>query len=281
MGKAYTNDIRDAEVSIAIEQLLVAEFPTAWTPARIDVAAPPSGFVHLGAVVEDTPSVSVEKNLFQLETGVPMITQYQAVIGLSGTLEATLHSYSWRKVQYALGNYATVVNSYTCITSIDSVISNAILVVSDVESLAAGSLLVTASTTPGLNDADALESKISSLGDVVSINSLTVYLETELPSTPTAGDWVGCYDFVMQYIGTSKLRNMVILGVADFIDGAQVVHHILKAQAGGTWAEEIRPDANARTPLEFTMFGQSVTTSPVYGGSDELIVAQRYFFPPA
>ena len=47
---SYVNQITPQEVTLALEQFLIAPSGTSWTPARIDTAAPPASWIHLGAV---------------------------------------------------------------------------------------------------------------------------------------------------------------------------------------------------------------------------------------
>lgn len=110
MSKTFINSIDVTEVSLGLEHLLLAAHGTSWTPGRISIATPPTGFYHLGAVVEDSPTFTYSREYFELEVGVPKVAQYRAVVGVTGTFECALHSKSWRKFQYALAN-ATIVNT--------------------------------------------------------------------------------------------------------------------------------------------------------------------------
>ena len=271
--KAFANPISEAEVSIAIERLLIANYPTAWTPGRIsDLASPPSGFYDLGAVVEDTPSLKVTKDIFQLKTGIPAVVQYQAVTGLDAEFSVSLHSNSWRKAQVALGNYSYA-SSYTVVTSIASIVSQFSYTVAGstfTESLVVGRQVVIASGT-NHDNIDAMETRISCLSTVTQ----NIQVSPVPPSTPALGMSIAYYNNVRQYYGTSLLRNYVLLGVADFIDGVQVVHHIPKVQSAGETTEEIRPGQNQRIPLKFNAFGVVTAISSV----DQLVVAERHYFP--
>jgi len=135
MGKTYANKISEVEVSLAIEQFLIADHTQAWAPARIDVDSPPAGFHSLGAVVEDSPKMVYKREKFSLETGIPMVTQFQTTMKMEGSLEATLHSNSWRKIQYALGNYSAI-SSATVVSTVTSIIAANAYRVTEAESLA-------------------------------------------------------------------------------------------------------------------------------------------------
>lgn len=193
MAKSYNNTISSSEVSIAIQRILIADYPKAWTPARVDIGTPPAGWIDLGAVVEDTPSFKCTRTKFQLKTGIPQVIQYEAIMELTGVMAFSLHSNSWHKLQFALGNLTTI-------------------------------------------------------------------------TTMTAA---GSVPF-----GTSTIKNYALLGVADFIDGTQVIHYMPKASPADEITEEIRPGQNQRIPLSFNLLG---VVSTVWGGS-ELIIAERHQF---
>ncbi len=277
MGRrAYANIVNPVEVSIGIQRLLIAEYPQTWTPARIDLDAPPTGFYDLGAVVEDTPSMKVTREKYQLETGVPMVLQFEATQKVGGTFECQLHSNSWRKLQFGLGNY-TAASSYTELGSITSVTgANAYTMAGTtvVQSVAVGQTLVFASASNKLDNPDAFESRVTSI--VLGTNA-TVYLDPPPTSATSIGTgWkVAYYDYVKQVYGSSRIKYYSLLGVGDFIDGTQVVHYIKKASPAGEMTEEIRPGQNQRIPLSFNFLGQETTINSII----ELVVGERYHFP--
>lgn len=89
MAKTYDNTIVSSEVSLGIEQLFIALYTSgsAWTPAKIDIQTLAAGgyFASAGAVVEDTPTLTVTKEKYQLSLGLPKALQYEAVIGVQGS----------------------------------------------------------------------------------------------------------------------------------------------------------------------------------------------------
>lgn len=270
---SFANKINELEVSIAIEALLIADYPTSWTPARIDLDAPPSGFRDLGSVVEDSASFRVTREKFSLRTGLPRVIQYQAVMDLSGQFSVTLNSNSWRKVQFAFGNYSATC-SPTLIGTVASVVDLVTFVTSST-SVASGIHIITASTTPAMDFPDAIEVR------VLSTKALGGGL-VEVKHTPpmkqiTSGHLIGTYSFVKQEIGTRKISFYTLLGVADFIDGVQVVHRFHKVQPTAEWTEEFRPDQNGRVPLTFEALGVEDTVR----GCKELVIADRFYFPGA
>lgn len=281
--KSFANDVRLDEVSIAIERLLIAPYPTTWTPGvgRVDLTpgSLPAGFHDLGAVVEDTPTLRVTKTKFSLSTGVPAVRQYEATIGLEGTLEFSLHSTSWRKLQVALGNL-TAVSSATLLSSVISVnqVSAAAMVLtlssSVTSDVTAGDQIVLAASGKQ-DDIDAGETTIRS---IVTNNAsvLVIYCTPSIPQTPTTSFNAYRYDYVEQYYGTATNREFTLLGVADFIDGGQIVHEFPRCQPGAEFERAIRPGENLRLPLSFNLFGVSRSIR----GQDELILAREVHYPP-
>lgn len=202
MGKTYTNVLSQDEISLGITRLLAAPQDTSWTPARVDISSPPASFVDLGAVVDDTPKLTVDRDKFEIRTGIPRVLQYQQIVALDGKMEAQLESKDYSKVDYSLGN-----------------------------------------TDP----------------------------DTSSWATTPASD-----DYVIQYLGTRQLKEFVLLGVTDFIDGTQVVHHLQRAKPGGTFEEMYRPDQEGRVNLNFDLLATETYISSVA----ELIIGTRYQFGP-
>ena len=276
-GETFNNEINEVEVSLAIQRLLVAEVGTAWSPARVDFTALPTGFVDLGAVVEDSPSFSVTKSKFQLNAGVPAVTQFEAVVGLEGSFEIALHSNSWRKVQYAFGNVSAI-SSTTVTGSIASVTAKNIITMAsttDLESMPVGRQFALAAVAADFDKADTAESRVGS----ILADGITVVLDPTPIHTPAA-DWVtGIYEYVESFVGTNILRNHVLLAVADFIDGSQVVQHFFKVSPGEEFTETINPTENERIALSFNAFGVSRSDVPGAGGKGQLVIARRVYFP--
>lgn len=193
MGKSYDNEIIEAETSLAIERIFIADYPTAWDPAtgKIDCGNPPVDFVDMGAVVEDTPSVTVTKEKFQLKLGLPKATQYEQIIGIEGSLVMSVYAKSNDVVEKALG--------------VDKV-------------------------------------GISTIGSRVPFGGTTI-------------------------------KKLALLGVADFVDGTQVVHYFPKASTKPEFAENLRPDDAGKVALGFDAYGY---ISTIHGS--ERIVAERVYF---
>lgn len=271
--RTYVNNVNPVEVSLAIERLLVADYPVSWTPARIDLEALPSGFYDLGSVVEDSTSFKVTREKFTLETGLPKVRQFEAVMGLEGTFEGRLHSASWRKVQFALGNYAAV-SSAVALGSISSVHSSGLTFVlssTPTTPLVVGRLVVCSSGT-SYDAPDALEVVIASIN-----NDNRTFTVKDTPfKTITTGLVLAIYDRVTQWIGGRSVRYYSVLGVADFLDGSQIIHEMRKVSPANDWEESFRPDQNGMVPLSFSMLGFNVQMA----SCTEQVIAGRHYFPP-
>jgi len=271
----YNNTLNLNEVSVAIERLLIAPYPTNFTPARVDLDSLPTGFSDLGATVEDTASFKVNRTNFEIKTGIPMVVQYQSVEDLTGTLAISLRSNSWRKVQFALGNY-TAVSSSTFIGTISSSValnaaSFTLVSTTGAASLCVGQQIVIYAASQSPDAADAIETRITSIGS----DSKTYAIDPAIPTTFATGANIATYAYVQQPVGGRAIKYYSALGVSDFIDGTQVVHQIPKCRMASEWTEEFRPNVEARVPLTLTMFGVQQTIN----GCTELVIANRFYFP--
>lgn len=269
----FTNALNPVEVSVAIERLLIAPYPASFTPARVDLASLPNGFFDLGAVVEDSPSFSITREKFQINTGIPMVLQYESILGMSGTLSATLRSNSWRKLQVALGNF-TAVSSATSVTNLSSTApkgGGSFTIATTTASLCVGKQVVIVPDAGNPDTIDAFETRITS----ITANGLTFAVDPVMPTTFASGADVYIYTHVTQVFGGRQIRYYTVLGVADFIDGTQIVHEVMKASPAAEFTEEIRPNQEGRIPLTFNMLGVEATVN----SCTELLVAKRHSFP--
>lgn len=269
--KTYNNTLNQVEVSLAIERLLIANYPTTFTPARVDLDSIPAGYSDLGAVVEDTPVFRYGREKFVLEAGLPKTRQFERVTMVSGQFQVNLYSKSWRKLQYALGNY-TAVSSATIVSSITSITSDRLTITLGGSGFSGNvcAQLVIAVSTPAFDAADAIEVKVSSITTPTIIT-----VDEPLPSSIVAGHFVGKYTRVEQVFGSNKIRYYSILGVADFVDGSQVVHEMRKVTPSDTFEEGIRPDNAHSIPL---LFDASAWEATIDGCTQQLI-AKRHYFP--
>lgn len=276
MSPTYTNVLQNdgKEVSLAIEKLLIAAKGQAWTPGRVYVdSVLPTGFTDLGAVVEDSPTLTVSRTKFELRTGIPQILRYQAVMGVDGRFSVLLHSASPRKVQYAMGNFDAVnmviTTPWPVVSTPAPSKTQVTLSVSPAAAIAVGDYIVTSAGSIITSQNEAI---------VSSINALTLYFTSPgFPSTPAIDDKVAKITGVRVPAGSSQLKHYHLLGVADFIDGSQIVHEFQDVMPGGEWSESIRPTENPRVQLNYDALGYTTTT---YGSTSELIVMERFWFPP-
>lgn len=116
MGKTYNNTLNTLEVALGIERFLVAPYPTTFTPERVDISVPPTGFMDMGAIVEDSPVVRYTREYFELKTGLPRSLQYRKVVEVNAEVEFKIYSQSWWQSQFCLGNASTI----TTVTTIAS-----------------------------------------------------------------------------------------------------------------------------------------------------------------
>lgn len=277
--QSFLNPIKSQEVSLAIERLLVAPFGTTWDNTRITLSnsAIPAGFRDLGAVVEDSVALTVSREVFSLPTGIPRILQYQAVLGLTGRFQAVLHSNSPRKVAYGLGNTDAVNTLDNSIQTVSNTVvpsyTQVMLSNSPAAALNVGDLVVadSSATTLTVSDNETY---------VTSISGGTIYLSSPgFPTLPMTGWKFSKVTSVKQPYGTALIKQYRVLGVADFIDGIQVVHDLQKAQiGGGDYTETLRPTENARVIVNFALLGYSASG---YEGSNHLVLGERFFFPKA
>ncbi len=193
MAKSYDNEIVEAEVSLAIERVLIGPYTATWNPSagKIDIGTPPNGFVDLGAVVEDSPTLTITREKYQLELGLPRALQYEAIIGVKGEMTLSVYGKSNAIARYAAGT------------------------------------------------------------DVVTI---------------------GTFGTRVAY-GKTTINKFAILGVADFVDGTQVVHYFKELSVKPEYTEAIKPDQVGIMALGFDAYSH---ISTIHGS--ERIVGERIYF---
>ncbi len=264
----YQNLIVEEEISLAVEQFFIAPEGTSFTMGRVSASSPPAGFVALGAVVEDSPTVNITRGLYQLATGIPAQLQYQKVTEFGAGITATLYSFDPKKVQYALGNVDPINSLETTVVSLSSVTDKDTITLtgSPSEVWTIGDYIATNSTTTGLTTT-------SNLAKISSINGLTVVFSSyTFDNTPASHDFVSKVSYTMLPFGTSKLKKYVLLGVADMIDGPQIQHFFDKVSPAGDWSHGVRAEAS-QMALNFTAYGTSSTS---YTGDSENIVGEYF-----
>lgn len=272
MTRGHANSVNEIEVSLAIERLLIANFPTSWTPAKIDFAALPSGYYDMGSVVEDTPVVTGARKSFELHTGLPKTLQFISPNEIDGMFKASLHSNSWRKIQFAFGNY-TWTASAAAVGTISSVHASGltfVLATTPTTPLAVGQQIILSSLS--FDDPDALEVRIGS----INTGNLIYTVSTQPIKAITAGLTVGVFNRVSMYFGSSQVKYYSLLGVAEFVDGSQVVHELQKVRPDDNYEEMYRPTENGKVPLSF----KALSFISTINGCPQSVIFGRHFFPP-
>lgn len=270
MGKTFVNQLVLEEVSMALQHMLVAPYGTAFTPGRVDVSSPPAGYIHLGAVVDDSPVVQFQKQKYQLFTGIPRILQYEVVMSLTGEIAATLIATSNFKSYMAGGgvapqHYPVVAHSTAAPVVTSTLIGRASVTVNTTDGFIVGQLVVT--------DSSPLIGKTLNQAYVTSIGTGTVYLSTDgFPFIPVAGQPIFAVGLDSYPLGTKQIPYWSLLGVSDFLNDAQVVHHFKRATPRGQWQEQLRVGTEERLNMTFDLHGF------VDNSLSENIVGYRYSF---
>ena len=196
MAKTYDNTIVEEEVSLAIERLLIANSTNTYNPetdGKIDIDTPPTGFTDVGAVVEDSPTLTVTREKYQLRLGLPRALQYEQIIGVDGEFAVVVWAKSNDVVAQALG-----------------------------------------------------------------VDAVTCTIATNVTRVP---------------FGRTTIKKYGIIGIADFVDGTQVVHYFDEVSVKPEYSENIRPDEAGRIMMGFDCYSH---ISTIHG--DERIVGERFYF---
>lgn len=274
---SYAQLITPRDVALAIEQFIIAPYGTSWVASsgRINMASIPSGFSYLGRVVPDSPQVTISKDIFQLDYGLPRTRQYQQVVGVGARIQFSLHSRDTRHVAYALGNLNNDAILYVLpnsATLISSVMSAALITLSGspANPWYVGDEIMTAATSAAIG-ASQNATVIS------SINGLQITVDPPFASLPVVTPGVAIKPLAQRTaFSTSILRSYRLIGVADFTDGVQIVHDFQKVQPAGEFVDIIRNTENPKIPLSFEAFG---LVDSNYG--NELNVGERFYFQKA
>lgn len=269
---SYSQLLTPRDVALAVEQFLIAPYGTAWTAGRINMASVPAGFSYLGRVVADSPQVTISRDIFQLDYGIPRTRQYQQVVGVGARIQFSLHSRDIRHVAYALGNLTNdailyhMPNSANLISSVGSA-AQFTLAASPANAWYVGDEVVTAATSAALGTSQ-------NASVISSINGLVITVDPPFASTPVVTPGVAIKPVGQRTaFSTSTLRSYRLIGVADFTDGVQLVHDFQKVQPSGEFVDIIRNTENPKIPFTFDAFGLSDSN---YSG--ELNVGERHFF---
>ena len=280
--RSFVNEPTAADVSIALQNILLAPEGTAYTPGRVNVSSPPAGFIHLGAVAEDSPTVSVQRRVYRLSTGAPSVLRYQATQGIEGQVQGVLITNRNSRLFTSLGGIrmyhvpSTTGSAWAMVTSVVDRSTVHVTSVPMVSSITVGAMVVSDSTV-AINQTFN-EAFISSIATAGSGYVVTLANPHGFPILPVQSNPFFSVAMDRYALGTSQLPRFRLLGVADFFNGAQVVHDFQLATPTGQLAEQIRNGQEIRVPYSFDLFGYTVTSPFSSGG--ELIVGERIYFPP-
>lgn len=276
---SYTNTLTLEEVSMALEHVLVAPYGTGWDrSAPIDVSSPPAGFIHLGAVQNDSPNLVVNKTKFQLFTGIPAVLAYEAVVQMAGEFGIVFHSNQNFKAYFGTGGakprqipivaHSPIASAAPAVTA--TTLSRTCVSVSTVTGFRVGMLVAT--------DATSLVPDSYNIAFISAISGSNLILSHEgFPFIPVVGQpIIGVLRSEMAF-GTRQIPYFHLLGVADFIDGAQAIHDLGRATPRGQWGEQLRVGQDVREQAMFDLQGYGVTNYTA-DSSAELALGERIFF---
>lgn len=281
--RSFGNVIITRNVTLAIEQILIAPSSQTWTPTKLASLANtslPTGFRHLGAVVEDSVTLTISREKFTLLTGLPKVLQYSAVTGVSGRMEAQFHSYSNRTMTYANASVdavnfvATIFPLWTTTSQFNTAL---VITTNWGTQYVVGDVLLTSTTTPTILSTDN-EAEVNSVGVLAGANSVNIYFTSPgFPDTPNTSWFVAKLTGVVVPAGTSKQKEYHIVGVSDSIDGYQLIHDMQKARgAAGDMQDAMRPTENGKVQARWELYGYATSR---YLPDTELIVMERFWFP--
>lgn len=277
MGSTILNTIQPEEVSMALEHFLVAPAGTAWVPGlRIDVSSPPAGFAHMGSVLDDSPSLSVSKDFFRLTTGIPSVLAYQAVTQLGGEFSIVLNSFSQYATYIGLGGLPPYNVPATTAQPFYTVVSTT--------TNGRTQVAVNSSANWAVNDMVVTDSSVALLTSrnyawISSVTATSITLSGEgFKDVPVAANPIIEVAYSRYALGTNVSPELHLLGVADFLNGAQIIHDMPHAQPKGQWSESLRPGGIVQVACAFDLFGYTIT-SP-YSTAGQIIVGERILLPP-
>ena len=285
----FVNNITRGDVSLFMEQLLMADEDTDWTPSRIDVSSPPEGFVHMGAVRDDSPQLTIQKENFQLATGIPMVLRYQTTMRIVGEFQVVLHSNRNSRLITALGGLPSYhytsgtsmtwpqVSSHGDNTRTEFLVTSTALV----DNWNAGDLIacdISSAVQTSLNETFLAKDPEASGTDLYKLTVEEPHgLPGGLPTSPTLSSVIKINrDEVL--LGTNVIPYYHLLGVADGVDGVQIVHQMKLASPRGQFVETLRNGQDAQIPGIFDLFGYTASTP--HSTRAQVVVASRHWFGP-
>jgi hypothetical protein len=246
--RSYTNIITSSEVSLGLERLLIIPLDDAWDASSLPWWVPPKLVRINFSALPPAPGPGFPKD-------TPAITNWVDL----GSVDDTTPVFKTSRKRFQLKAGIPRVIQYEAIND----------------------MTATFSVTLHSRDWTKFQYAMGNYmyKDTISGGSLGThgtYDESTSQSTL----------FVRQTIGTSHIQFYQLLGVADFLDGAQVQHFMPKVTAAEDFEEMIRPDKEGQTPLSFTAYGVLNNSQLPYSITPadpctEIVIAERIFFPPA
>jgi hypothetical protein len=272
-GSTINNSILVEEVSLALEHVLIAPVGTTYDRSKIDISSPPAGFIHLGAVADDSPQLQLTKAKYVLETGIPRIRAYEAVVAMGGEFSVVLHSNSNLKAHFGMGgprprNEPVTATSAT-VTTADT-LTRGIFSVNTTSGFAVGMLVAV--------DTASLVGTTYNVGYVTAINTAAGGLTLSGPGlhfAPAAGHAVRGVLRTELGIGTKLNPAFVLLGVADFLNNGQVVHMFERVTPRGQVQERLIGTQHGMLQAAWDILGY---VSNRYTGADENLLGERLVF---
>ncbi|MFH0962959.1 MAG: hypothetical protein V2A58_02990 [Planctomycetota bacterium] len=271
--KTYDRPLDPDRTSIGVEEFLIASYPCAFQvssppAARVAVSSPPPGWKRLGRVEDGSAEVRLERAPTRYHGGPSGELLYQRAELTLARVSFRIQSLSSRDVRYAWGDGSSAnlygVDPLSDATTITSVVSAERFVLAGP---IAGCSWVVISPVSSLGSSDN-DSRVSSL----SADGTELFLASPPAEAPSPGWAVARLYGTRQSVGPDDRREFSLLGVADTVDGWQILHYFPRVVAAGRWRETISPDRPASVELQFDVCAVSSLAS--------LLLFERYAVAP-
>ena len=271
--KTYERSAEPERTSIGVEEFLIATYPTSFeavTPAaaRVDVSSPPAGFTTLGRVRDDSAQILFQRAGTKYHGGPSGELLYQRGELTGARVSFRLDTLRNRHARYAMGasetRNLTGVDPTTDATTIASVIAPTHLLLAAALT-GAGQVVISPVESLTTTDNDARVSSIAAGG-------AELHLAAPPPETPEQGWAVARLYGTRQTVGADDHREFTLLGVADTVDGWQVLHYFPRVVAAGQWKETISPREPAHVELAFDVCAVASSTG--------VVLFERYAIAP-
>lgn len=192
MACGVSNTLVSTEIRLGIERILVSSVGASWSPFRVDIDFPPSGFTYLGAVDEEQSAIKYNTVYFDLPLTVFDNPDHREIESFSAEASFELLGATAENWSYAIG----------------------------------------------------------------------------------CGGPTGSSDKVPY--GTHEVYEYSILGVADLLDGSQVVHYFPRVTPKADTEEKFGLAKNSRVLLKF----DALPVETIVSSLTQVTVGHRYTFDP-